>query len=74
MIKWLKTQTRQDKLMVYMKMIYHCNARQKRLYLHKNIKSTFIKNYLHQFLTNKLPSVEEDAAVFDLEEGKTSKG
>ncbi len=36
-------------------------------------KEYFINNYLKQFLTNKLPSVEEDAAVFDLEEGKQAK-
>ena len=30
-------------------------------------------NYLVQFLTNKLPSVEEDAAVFDLQEGIEKK-
>tara|TARA_R110000737_G_scaffold323246_1_gene335808 strand:+ start:830 stop:1921 length:1092 start_codon:yes stop_codon:yes gene_type:complete len=36
-------------------------------------KQYFFKNYLNQFLTNKLPSVEQDAAVFDLEEGKQAK-
>ena len=36
-------------------------------------KEYFINNYLKQFLTNKLPSVEDDAAVFDLEEGKQAK-
>jgi hypothetical protein len=36
-------------------------------------KQYFFKNYLRQFLTNKLPSVEQDAAVFDLEEGKQAK-
>ena len=36
-------------------------------------KEYFFKNYLHQFLTNKLPSVEEDAAVFDLAEARTAK-
>lgn len=39
----------------------------------KKYKEYFINNYLKQFLTNKLPSVEEDAAVFDLEEGKQAK-
>ena len=33
----------------------------------------FKNNYLNQFITNKLPTVEEDAAVFDLEEGKNAK-
>ena len=36
-------------------------------------KEYFINNYLKQFLTNKLPSVEEDAAVFDLEEARQAK-
>jgi len=36
-------------------------------------KEYFINNYLKQFLTNKLPSVEEDAAVFDLEEARKAK-
>ena len=33
----------------------------------------FYKNYLEQFITNKLPSVEADAAVFDLAEARTAK-
>ena len=33
----------------------------------------FAKNYLKQFITNKLPLVEQDAAVFDLEEAKQAK-
>lgn len=33
----------------------------------------FAKNYLKQFMTNKLPVVEQDAAVFDLEEAKQAK-
>ena len=33
----------------------------------------FKNNYLNQFITNKLPTVEEDAAVFDLKEGKDAK-
>tara|TARA_R110001599_G_scaffold102426_1_gene261298 strand:- start:2997 stop:4079 length:1083 start_codon:yes stop_codon:yes gene_type:complete len=36
-------------------------------------KEYFINNYLKQFLTNKLPSVEEDAAVFDLQEARKAK-
>jgi len=36
-------------------------------------KEYFFKNYLTQFITNKLPSVEEDAAVFDLAEGRSAK-
>ena len=33
----------------------------------------FMENYLKQFITNKLPTVSEDAAVFDLEEGRKNK-
>jgi hypothetical protein len=33
----------------------------------------FMNNYLKQFTTNKLPTVEADAAVFDLEEAKKAK-
>jgi len=36
-------------------------------------KDYFLKNYLKQFLTNKLPSVEEDAAVFELGDGIKAK-
>ena len=36
-------------------------------------KEYFMNNYLKQFLTNKLPSVEEDAAVFDLAEAQDKK-
>ena len=32
-----------------------------------------MNNYLSQFTTNKLPTVEEDAAIFDLEEGRQAK-
>lgn len=35
--------------------------------------SYFMENYLSQFITNKLPTVEEDAAVFDLAEAKKAK-
>jgi len=36
-------------------------------------KDYFMNNYLSQFTTNKLPTVEEDAAVFDLAEGRKAK-
>lgn len=39
----------------------------------KNYKQYFYKNYLEQFITNKLPSVEADAAVFDLAEARKAK-
>ncbi len=39
----------------------------------KKYAEYFMKNYLKQFTTMKLPLVEEDAAVFDLAEGKKAK-
>ena len=39
----------------------------------KHYKQYFYKNYLEQFITNKLPSVEADAAVFDLAEARKAK-
>tara|TARA_R110002074_G_scaffold238690_1_gene410549 strand:+ start:2368 stop:3513 length:1146 start_codon:yes stop_codon:yes gene_type:complete len=36
-------------------------------------KEYFMNNYLKQFTTNQMPTVKEDAAVFDLEEAKKAK-
>ena len=36
-------------------------------------KIYFMKNYLKQFITNKFPTVKEDAAVFDLEQARDAK-
>ena len=33
-------------------------------------KEYFMNNYLKQFTSNQIPTVQADAAVFDLEEGK----
>ena len=44
----------------------------KELFLEK-YKKYFMNNYLKQFITNKFPTVEADAAVFNLEEGKKAK-
>lgn len=33
----------------------------------------FMNNYLKQFITDRLPTVEEDAAVFDLSEARSAK-
>jgi hypothetical protein len=33
----------------------------------------FMNNYLSQFITDRLPTVEEDAAVFDLSEARSAK-
>ena len=45
----------------------------KKILFGERYKAFFIKNYLKQFLTNKLPSVEEDAAVFDMQDGIRAK-
>ena len=36
-------------------------------------KEYFMNNYLKQFTTNQIPTVQADAAVFDLEEGRQAK-
>jgi hypothetical protein len=36
-------------------------------------KEYFMENYLKQFITNQVPTVKEDAAVFDLAEAKKAK-
>ena len=36
-------------------------------------KEYFYKNYLTQFLTNQVPSVQKDASVFDLEQARQAK-
>lgn len=46
---------------------------EKKILFETNYMSYFMKNYLKQFITMKLPSVEEDAAVFDLAEAKQAK-
>jgi hypothetical protein len=45
----------------------------KKMLFSQKYKEYFFNNYLKQFLTNKLPSVEEDAAVFDLAEARKAK-
>ena len=45
----------------------------KKMMFSKKYKEYFFNNYLKQFLTNKLPSVQEDAAVFDLAEARKAK-
>jgi hypothetical protein len=45
----------------------------KKIKFAEKYKQYFYKNYLKQFLENKLPSVEEDAAIFDLEEARKAK-
>ena len=39
----------------------------------KKYKEYFMNNYLKQFTKNQIPTVEADAAVFDLAESKKAK-
>ena len=48
-------------------------SQDKKVLFEKKYKDYFMNNYLKQFITNKLPIVQEDAAVFDLEEGRKAK-
>ena len=44
----------------------------KKVLFEKKYKEYFMNNYLKQFTTNQLPTVQADAAVFDLAEAKKS--
>ena len=45
----------------------------KKVLFESKYKEYFMNNYLKQFTTNQLPTVKEDAAVFDLAEAKKAK-
>jgi hypothetical protein len=45
----------------------------KKVLFENKYKKYFLNNYLKPFLTNKFPTVEKDAAVFDLAEAKKAK-
>ena len=45
----------------------------KKVLFEKKYKEYFMNNYLKQFTTNQLPTVQADAAVFDLAEAKRAK-
>ena len=45
----------------------------KKVLFETKYKEYFMNNYLKQFITNQLPTVKEDAAVFDLAEAKKAK-
>lgn len=45
----------------------------KKVLFETKYKEYFMNNYLKQFTTNQLPTVKEDAAVFDLAEAKKAK-
>ena len=48
-------------------------SQDKKVLFESKYKEYFMENYIKQFITNKLPTVTEDAAVFDLEEAKKAK-
>jgi len=48
-------------------------SQDKKTLFESKYKEYFMNNYLKQFITNQLPTVQEDAAVFDLEEVKRAK-
>jgi len=48
-------------------------SQDKKVLFESKYKEYFIENYLKQFTTNQFPTVTEDAAVFDLEEGRKAK-
>jgi len=48
-------------------------AQDKKVLFEEKYKKYFMNNYLKQFITNQMPTIQEDAAVFDLAEGKKAK-
>lgn len=48
-------------------------SQDKKIKFEKKYKDYFLNNYVTPFLTNKFPTVKEDAAVFDIEEAKKAK-
>ena len=48
-------------------------SQDKKVLFESKYKQYFMDNYLKQFITNQMPTVKEDAAVFDLEEAQKAK-
>jgi hypothetical protein len=48
-------------------------SQDKKVLFESKYKDYFINNYIKQFITNQLPTVEADAAVFNLAEAKKAK-
>ena len=48
-------------------------SQDKKVLFESKYKQYFMDNYLKQFITNQMPTIKEDAAVFDLEEAKQAK-
>ena len=45
----------------------------KKVLFETKYKEYFMNNYLKQFITNQIPTVKEDAAVFDLDAAKQAE-
>jgi len=48
-------------------------SQDKKVLFESKYKDYFMNNYIKQFITNQLPVVEQDAAVFDLSEARKAK-
>ena len=48
-------------------------SQDKKVLFESKYKDYFMNNYLKQFITNQLPTVTQDAAVFDLEEARKAQ-
>jgi len=48
-------------------------SQDKKVLFESKYKDYFMNNYLKQFITNQLPTVTQDAAVFDLAEAKKAQ-
>jgi hypothetical protein len=48
-------------------------SQDKKVLFEQKFVEYFMNNYLKQFITDRLPTVEEDAAVFDLSEARSAK-
>jgi len=48
-------------------------SQDKKVLFESKYKDYFMNNYLKQFITNQLPTVTQDAAVFDLAEARKAK-
>ena len=48
-------------------------SQEHKIVFEQKYKDNFYLNYIVQFTKNQLPTVAEDAAVFDLKEGKEAK-
>ena len=70
-LRWLKTLTLVSSSWSYEEDLPL--QQDKKVLFETKYKEYFMNNYLKQFITNQLPTVKEDAAVFDLAEAKKAK-